>query len=118
MTADPRRGTIKLVKDVQGLINFKWIPAGSTSAETELALMPGDSIFEKVKQTKDRVYLLYFPQGPRYFFFWMQNSDAEQDEENAKKFNDLVNSGYGSEVSSEPPSRPYTAPTTQTVRPS
>lgn len=79
--------------------------------------MPGDAIFEKVKQTKDRVYLLYFPSGPRYFFFWMQDNDAEQDEENVKKFNDLVNSGYGSEVSSEPPSRPYTAPTTQSVRP-
>ena len=111
VTADPRRGTVRLVRDVQGLISFRWCPAGTSNPETELTIFPGEANLQKVKQSKDRVYLLYFPGGPRYFFFWMQDSDAETDEENVKKFNDAV-SGGSSATSSEPPSRPYTAPAT------
>jgi hypothetical protein len=54
-------------------------------------VFPGDCKFEKVKQSKDRVYLLEFATTQRRLFFWMQDEDTEKDAENAKKIHNTLN---------------------------
>ena len=46
-------------------------------------VFPGDAKFEKVKQSKDRVYLLEFSSTHQRYFYWMQESDKEKDQERA-----------------------------------
>ena len=46
---DRRRGKIKVVKDVQGIISFQWMDMGASQPETTLTIFPGDAKFVKVK---------------------------------------------------------------------
>ena len=48
-------------------------------------MFPGDCKFEKVKQSKDRVYLLEFQSTQQRFFYWFQEDDKEKDTESALK---------------------------------
>jgi len=47
--------------------------------------------FEKVKQTEDRVYLLEVQPEPRRLFFWMQDTDKENDADRCKKCHNAIN---------------------------
>ena len=54
-------------------------------------VFPGEAKFEKVKQTKDRVYLLEISGGVQRKFFWMQEEDRDKDEERAQKVHNTIN---------------------------
>jgi 26S proteasome regulatory subunit N13 len=89
--ADKRRGTIKVVKDPQGIKQFQWTEYGSNNPFQNIMIFPGDAKFEKVKQSKDRVYLLEFHQSKHRHFYWMQEKDEEEDDERCKKVHNLIN---------------------------
>ena len=66
-----RKGIIRVTQDPQGMKQFQWCDADTKNAIDVLAriqlnlfqslyVFPGDCKFEKVKQSKDRVYLLEF----------------------------------------------------------
>lgn len=54
-------------------------------------VFPGEAKFEKVKQSKDRVYVLHMKASGNNHFFWMQEEDKEGDEEKAKKLHNVMN---------------------------
>jgi hypothetical protein len=56
-----------------------------------LYVFPGDCKFEKVKQSKDRVYLLEFKTTKQLFFYWFQDEDKEKDVETAQKIHNNLN---------------------------
>lgn len=91
VTADKRRGTVKVVKDAQGITQFQWVEAGSNNPFQNIMIFPGDAKFEKVKQSKDRVYLLEFLQSKQRHFYWMQEKNEEDDESRCKKLNNIIN---------------------------
>ena len=54
-------------------------------------VFPGDCKFEKVKQSKDRVYLLEFKTTKQLFFYWFQDDDKEKDAEISQKIHNNLN---------------------------
>jgi len=59
-----------------------------------LMVFPGDAEMTKVDTGRegDRVLLFqYKTSTSRRFFFWLQDIDAEKDEENVKELNKLIN---------------------------
>ena len=76
VTPDRRKGTVKLVKDMQTQMNsFQFFYEDAKEPHENLIVFPGDAKFEKVKQTTDRVYLLEFRATQQRHFFWMQVSN-------------------------------------------
>jgi hypothetical protein len=111
VVADKRRGAIKVVRDPQGIKQFQWVEAGSNNPFENIMVFPGDAKFEKVKQSKDRVYLLEFHQSKQRHFYWFQDKDTEKDAENCKKIHNLINGIEGDgdakmETSQTPSSQP------------
>ena len=53
-----RKGLIRVTKDFQGMVQFQWCDADTKNPIDSLYVFPGDAKFEKVKQSKDRVYIL------------------------------------------------------------
>jgi hypothetical protein len=84
-------GSIQIVKDPQGIKQFQWTEAGSNNPFQNIMVFPGDCKFEKVKQSNDRVYMLEFHQSKSRHFYWMQEKETENDEENCKKLNNILN---------------------------
>ena len=72
-----RKGIIRVTKDPQGMIQFNFMDAETKNKIDSLYVFPGDAKFEKVKQSKDRVYLLEFSSTRQRFFYWMQEDDKE-----------------------------------------
>ena len=113
VTAVKTRGTIKVVKDPQGILQFQWSEAGSNNPFQSMMIFPGDAKFEKVKQTKDRVYILQFLQGNKIrHFFWMQEKDEEEDAERCRKLNNVIN-GRDPDAMEVESSAPVPAPTNE-----
>ena len=76
-----RKGLIRVIKDASGMTQFQWCDAETKNPIDSLYVFPGDAKFEKVKQSKDRVYLLEFVSTQQRFFYWMQEEDKEKDAE-------------------------------------
>ena len=122
VTADRRRGTIKVIKDAQGVISFQWMDAGSNNPTDNIMVFPGDAKFEKVKQTQDRVYLLEFHANKQRWFYWFQDADKDKDAENCEKIHKIINGedvGASSTTTPAGESRPQTRsqPTAQPPNP-
>jgi 26S proteasome regulatory subunit N13 len=110
ITPDKRRGSVKIIKDSQGVNTFTWQDLGSSNPVDKIMVFPGEAKFEKVKQSKDRVYILQFHANKNQrWFYWMQNPDKEGDDENCEKVNKLLRGetveAAGETISAEP-SRP------------
>jgi hypothetical protein len=57
---DRRKGIVRVVKDHSGMITFQFLDVDTKNKIDSFYIFPGDAKFEKVKQSKDRVYLLEF----------------------------------------------------------
>lgn len=57
---DRRKGILRVIKDFQGMNQFQFVDADTKNPIDSFYVFPGDAKFEKVKQSKDRVYLLEF----------------------------------------------------------
>ena len=73
------------------MIQFNFMDAETKNKIDSLYVFPGDAKFEKVKQSKDRVYLLEFSSTKQRFFYWMQEDDKEKDSERARKVHCHIN---------------------------
>mmetsp|Transcript_11641 Transcript_11641/g.19508 ORF Transcript_11641/g.19508 Transcript_11641/m.19508 type:complete len:316 (+) Transcript_11641:99-1046(+) len=92
VTADPRRGSVSLMKGSDGLVHFKWTNSLSNSVEDDRIVFPGEYTFKKVKTDRpdDRVYLLKYQGGSQRLMFWLQDKSTEKDEEVIKKMNECL----------------------------
>lgn len=92
VTADKKRGKIKLIKDEQGILKFQWFNRISKQKELDLMLMPTTAKWEKVNECKDgRVFLLRMISANRKHFFWMQEPKDDKDDEYSTNINKLCN---------------------------
>ena len=55
---DRRKGLIQVIEDHGGMKQFQWCDYDTKNPIDSFYVFPDDSKFEKVKQSKDRVYLL------------------------------------------------------------
>ena len=74
VTPDRRKGIIRLVRDQMGMMTFQFLDADTKNVIDNVYVFPDEAKFEKVKQTKDRVYLLEMTATAQRHFFWMQVS--------------------------------------------
>ena len=88
---DRRKGIIKVTQDPYGMKQFQFVDAESKNIIESFYIFPGDAKFEKVKQSKDRVFLLEFPSTQQRHFYWMQEADKATDQENATKLHNVIN---------------------------
>ncbi len=88
---DRRKGIIRITKDNSGMAVFQFLDADTKNKIESFYVFPGDAKFEKVKQSKDRVYLLEFSSTMQRHFYWMQEEDKEKDAENALKTHNVIN---------------------------
>merc|ERR1712228_953256 len=92
VTADKKRGKIKLLKDEQGLLKFQWWNRISNQKELDLTVFPSSAKWERIKECTDgRVYILRMTGTNRKHFFWMQEPEEEKDEEYNTKITKLCN---------------------------
>lgn len=90
---EPRRGTVTLEKDNDGLTHFCWTDRTTGVREEDQIIFPNEITFKKAKGGKpeDRVYFLQFENSTRYNFFWMQEKSNEKDTEYCNKINEYSN---------------------------
>eukprot|EP00752_Nemacystus_decipiens_P008109 g7249.t1 len=94
ITPDLRKGTISLFKGPDDqLMHFSWKERPSGNVVDDVIILPEEAVYKKVDTGREgeRVYLMEIA-GNRRFFYWMQDKDADKDEENMKKVNELTNS--------------------------
>ncbi|CAI0628059.1 unnamed protein product [Linum tenue] len=64
---------------------------GLVRIDRDQIIFPDEAVFEKVGQASGRVYILKFNTDDRKFFFWMQEPNAEGDEELCTSVNYHIN---------------------------
>ncbi|KAF6213350.1 hypothetical protein GE061_011069 [Apolygus lucorum] len=89
---DKRKGLIYIYQSDDSLMHFCWKDRSNGSVEDDLIIFPDDVEFKRVPQcTTGRVYLLKFKSSSRKFFFWIQESKTDKDEDNCRKVNEILN---------------------------
>ncbi|KAG1690292.1 Proteasomal ubiquitin receptor ADRM1 [Nymphon striatum] len=89
---DKRKGSVYLHQTDDSLMHFCWKDRSNGAVEDDLIIFPDDAEYKKVSECKTgRVFLLKFKSSNRKFFFWMQESKTDKDEEYCTKINDLLN---------------------------
>jgi len=97
---DTRKGLIYLNQSPEdSLMHFYWKDRSTNKVEDDLIIFPYEAEFSKVKQSKDRVYILKFQSSSQKLFFWMQEPKADKDEELCKKVNDIINNVHSDDKS-------------------
>ncbi len=87
---DSRLGKVQILREGPAKV-FQWLDRETGQADEGVYLFAQQAIFEKIKQSSARVYVLrYFGSDQRYFF-WLQEDDPSKDEELCRKINDLIN---------------------------
>jgi hypothetical protein len=93
VAADPRKGTLSVSRQPDGMVHIQWRDRSTGALGFDRPVFPDDVTFKRIKSpdAKDRIYELKYkasgdaPTAQRWFF-WMQESKPEEDEENVKKF--------------------------------
>ncbi|XP_014634135.1 26S proteasome regulatory subunit RPN13 isoform X4 [Glycine max] len=88
---DTRKGLVRIARGEEGLVHFQWLDRTQNIVEDDQIIFPNEAIFEKVNQTSGRVYILKFNSDDRKFFFWMQESNADDDSQLCSSVNDYIN---------------------------
>ena len=91
VTPDRRKGLIRIVEDASGMKQFQWCDPDTKNPIESVYVFPDETKFVKVKQSKDRVYLLEMVQTKQRRFYWFQEDDTEKDEELCKKIHNTLN---------------------------
>ena len=78
---------------------FQWCDADTKNPIDSFYVFPDDSKFVKVKQSKDRVYLLEMKHTQQRYFYWLQDDEEEKDAENTRKVHCVLNN-----IKDDPPS--------------
>lgn len=102
VTADPRRGRLELVlMPEDSLTHLLWRPRGLSAApEDDLIIFPGEAEFARVRSTPDRVFVLKWRGADTRMFFWMQHTNADEDQGFVDTINMHLSGSDQSEVSS------------------
>lgn len=88
---DTRKGLVRIARGEEGLVHFQWLDRTLNVIEDDQIIFPNEAVFEKVNQASGRVYILKFNTDDRKFFFWMQESNADNDSQLCSSVNDYIN---------------------------
>ncbi|XP_048133577.1 26S proteasome regulatory subunit RPN13 isoform X2 [Rhodamnia argentea] len=88
---DARKGLVRITRGEEGLTHFQWFDRAQDVLEDDQIIFPEEAVFEKVNQASGRVYILKFNSDDRKFFFWMQELNAEVDEQLCNSVNFYIN---------------------------
>ncbi|XP_022729555.1 26S proteasome regulatory subunit RPN13-like isoform X2 [Durio zibethinus] len=88
---DTRKGLVRIARGEEGLLHFQWLDRAQNVIEDDQIIFPDEAVFEKVNQASGRVYILRFNTDDRKFFFWMQESKAEDDSLLCFSVNSFIN---------------------------
>lgn len=93
VTPEPRKGTLSLEKDNEGLVHFIWTDRTTGVKEDDKIVFPDDITFQKAKtgRPNDRVYYMRYNSSTQYYFYWLQDKSSAKDEENCKKVTEYAN---------------------------
>mmetsp|Transcript_5828 Transcript_5828/g.17446 ORF Transcript_5828/g.17446 Transcript_5828/m.17446 type:complete len:288 (-) Transcript_5828:177-1040(-) len=110
---DPRKGIFRVSQDADDLKHAVWQDRASGEIDFSY-VMPGEVEFKKVPQSNGRVFLLRWVEDKsRDMFIWMQEPNADRDEEFFQKVNQAFNGGQPvGDSSTEDRSAPVPAPAT------
>lgn len=92
---DPRRGMLQLVKQSgSGALQMGWKTSALAPMEDDVLIVE-DAYMAPIKGIKaaeeGRCFAIHFTSSKsKKFVYWMQDPDSTVDEENLKKFNDLI----------------------------
>ncbi|XP_022913874.1 proteasomal ubiquitin receptor ADRM1-B-like [Onthophagus taurus] len=93
---DKRKGLLYVYQSEDSLMHFCWQDRTTGIIEDDLIIFPDDCEYVKVTQcTTGRVYLLKFKSSNRKFFFWLQEPNADKDEDHCKRINEYLNNPSG-----------------------
>lgn len=88
---DARKGLVRIARGEEGLVHFQWLDRTLNVLEDDQIIFPNEATFEQVNQASGRVYILKFNSDDRKFFFWMQESNADNDSQLCSSVNDYIN---------------------------
>ena len=91
VTPDRRKGILRVIEDAGGMKQFQWCDAETKNPIDSFYVFPEDAKFERVKQSKDRVYLLEMKHTQQRYFYWIQEDEKDKDKENALKVHNVLN---------------------------
>jgi len=98
---DASMGKVQLFKEDEAKV-FRWTNTKTGQADDELYTFPQQAVFEKLKNSTERIYLLRYLGSNRRHFFWMQEQDPSKDQAICKQVNDAINEPLQSEEESVP----------------
>ena len=87
---DPRHGKMQIIREDPAKV-FRWSDRETGEADEDMYFFAKQGIFEKVKQSLGRIYILRYYGSDQRHFFWMQEDDTSKDEAICKQVNDLIN---------------------------
>jgi len=95
VTADKRKGYIRVFKDENQLTHFTWKERTKQSAEMDLMLFPDDAEAFALLQppATGRCIALRLKAANRIHFFWLQEPSESKDAELVTQMNELLNPG-------------------------
>ncbi|CAL5215016.1 unnamed protein product [Lathyrus oleraceus] len=88
---DARKGLVRIARGEEGLVHFQWLDRTLNVLEDDQIIFPNEATFEQVNQASGRIYILKFNSDDRKFFFWMQESNADNDSQLCSSVNDYIN---------------------------
>jgi len=91
ITPEKRKGTVQLIQGSDALMHFQWKDRTTGAIEDDLIVFPEEATYKKVTQSSGRVYLFEFRDSSRKLFIWMQDLNAEKDNEYTTKINQYIN---------------------------
>jgi hypothetical protein len=102
VTADARKGYVRVFKDENQLTHFTWKERTKQGTEMDLMLFPDDAeVFTiPTPPSTGRCFALRLKAANRMNFFWLQEPSDAKDAENITKMNGLLNPGGASENNS------------------
>lgn len=75
VTPDRRKGILRVIETADGMKQIQWCDADTKNPMESIFVITGEKYrFEKVKQSKDRVYLFEISASNSRYFYWMQVS--------------------------------------------
>eukprot|EP00656_Telonema_subtile_P018373 TRINITY_DN1991_c0_g1_i2.p1 TRINITY_DN1991_c0_g1~~TRINITY_DN1991_c0_g1_i2.p1 ORF type:complete len:319 (+),score=109.78 TRINITY_DN1991_c0_g1_i2:102-1058(+) len=95
VTADKRKGYVRVYKDENQLTHFTWKERTKQAAEMDLMLFPDDAEAFMLPQppATGRCFALRLKAANRVHFFWLQEPSESKDAELITQMNEILNPG-------------------------